>query len=93
MQAAVKMQKVKEAVLPVSITVPAGTFKAKCLSLMDQVCANKSEIIITKYRKPVAKLSPVGEPKPFLGRSAGLIEEHGDLVAPLAPDWEVDADL
>jgi prevent-host-death family protein len=93
MQAAVKMQKVKETAPPVPLTVPAGTFKAKCLSLMDQVCETKSEIIITKHRKPVAKLTPVGEPKPFLGRSSGMIEEHGDLVAPVAPDWEVDADL
>ncbi|MFN7924926.1 MAG: type II toxin-antitoxin system prevent-host-death family antitoxin [Bryobacteraceae bacterium] len=76
-------------------TVTAAEFKATCLALMDEVRDRGVEIVVTKHRKPVAKLVPVPPriTEPFLGRSAGAMEETSDLVAPLAPDWEVDADL
>jgi prevent-host-death family protein len=38
-------------------TIPAGEFKAKCLALMDEVCASGETILITKRGKPVAQLS------------------------------------
>ena len=39
----------------------AGSFKANCLAVMDEVAANHEGVIITKYGKPVAKLVPVQE--------------------------------
>ena len=76
-------------------SVAAGEFKAKCLALMDEVATLKSEILITKHRKPIAKLVPVDQPpiRPFIGRSPGFFQTTGDLIAPIGPDWEVDADL
>jgi len=76
-------------------SIPATQFKATCLRLIDEVGRGKLEVIITKHRKPVARLVPVKVPDaiPFLGRSPGMFESRGDLVAPVAPDWEPDADL
>ena len=56
--------------------VAAAEFKAKCLALMDEVATHKSEIVITKHRKPIAKLVPVDEPpiRPFIGRSPGFFQ-------------------
>ena len=60
---------------------------------MDLVHDRREEIVITKHRKPVAKLVPIDPPEPFLNRSPGVIEAVGDIVGPTSPDWEVDADL
>ena len=40
-------------------TIAAGKFKARCLTLMDDVQATRQPILITKRGKPVAKLVPV----------------------------------
>lgn len=39
--------------------IAAGKFKATCLQLMDDVNEKNMEIIITKWGKPVAKLTPI----------------------------------
>lgn len=76
-------------------SIPAGKFKAVCLSLMDRVKEKGVEYVITKRGKPVAKLVPVtDEVRPFIGRSRGVISgSREDLLAPIGADWEVDADL
>ncbi len=69
----------------------AALFKAQCLSLMDQVEAQRGEVIITKRGKPVAKLVPVEEaPRDIFGCMAGTAEILGDLIAPTtaADDWD-----
>ncbi len=69
----------------------AGTFKARCLSVMDEVQATRQAVVITKRGKPVAKLVPAGEDADdihnFLG-SKGRIT--GDIVAPVisADEWD-----
>ncbi len=75
--------------------VAAADFKANCLALMDQVQRTGIELVITKRNKPVAKLVPVLDPAtmPFIGRSDGMFREVGNLVAPVAPDWDEGADL
>lgn len=61
----------------------AGSFKAKCLALMDEVRSKHETIVITKRGKPVAKLVPVSADKDeiynFL-RGKGAIT--GDVVSP-----------
>jgi prevent-host-death family protein len=72
-------------------TVSAGTFKAKCLSLMDQVQAQRTELVITKRGKPVAKLVPIEEePRNIFGCMAGTAKILGDLLEPVVDpdDWE-----
>jgi len=39
--------------------VPAASFKANCLRLMDEVARKRTPIVITKRGKPVAKLVPI----------------------------------
>jgi antitoxin (DNA-binding transcriptional repressor) of toxin-antitoxin stability system len=62
---------------------------------MDEVAEQGVEITITKHNRPVAKLAPVrgASRGPLFGRMKGTMRIRGDLVAPISPDWEVDADL
>ena len=67
-------------------TIPAGTFKARCLAIMDEVASKRESVIITKRGKPVAKLVPVEKEKDdifgfFKGK--GTIEIKGDIVSPI----------
>jgi prevent-host-death family protein len=69
--------------------VPAGVFKAQCLTLMDQVRSTKRPLVITKRGKPVAKLVPIEEPKDdFIGRLKGVFEVVGDLDDDGPEPWE-----
>ena len=49
--------------MPQEERIAAGEFKAKCLSLMDQVSQKQTTLVITKRGKPVAKLVPYQEAK------------------------------
>jgi prevent-host-death family protein len=72
--------------------MPAGSFKAHCLAIMDEVHAKKESIVITKHGKPVAKLVPVGEETDEIyGFLAGKGSILGDVVAPaISPEqWGV----
>ena len=72
--------------------IAAGAFKAKCLSLMDDVRATKRPLLITKRGKPVAKLVPVEEDDmdDFIGRLRGVFRVVGDIESPIEPPeaWE-----
>jgi prevent-host-death family protein len=71
-------------------TMAAGSFKANCLAVMDEVQATHETVLITKHGKPVAKLVPVNEDADeiynFLGGKGTII---GDVVSPAIPskDW------
>jgi prevent-host-death family protein len=71
--------------------IPATEFKARCLELMDHVQRTRSEVIVTKHGKPVAKLSAVDQPEvSILGLLAGTIGNHVDLVEPTGVEWDAD---
>jgi prevent-host-death family protein len=42
-----------------AIVLAASEFRERCLQLMDQVQRERTEVIITKHDKPIAKLVPV----------------------------------
>ena len=72
--------------------IAAADFKANCLRLMDEVARQRAAIIITKRGKPIAKLVPVDEePVDLFGYMAGTAEISGDIVEPIAIEWEADA--
>lgn len=73
--------------------VPAGTFKAQCLRLMDLVQASREPIVVTKRGRPVAKLVPIDDVAPpgLFGYLRGSVAVHGDLVAPMGEAWDADA--
>jgi prevent-host-death family protein len=69
-------------------TIPAGTFKARCLAIMDEVQAKRQAVVITKRGKPVAKLVPVEQEKDdIFGFLKGKVKVIGDVVSPaLTPE-------
>lgn len=71
--------------------MPAGKFKAQCLSVMDRVQATRVPVLITKRGKPVAKLVPVDESRSEVFDSLkAKIEILGDIVSAVMPaeDWD-----
>lgn len=66
----------------------AGSFKAHCLAVMDEVHAKRESVVITKHGRPVAKLVPVGKDTDdiyhFLAGKGAIL---GDIVSPvLSPE-------
>jgi len=71
-------------------TIPAGSFKARCLAIMDEVKAKRETVVITKHGEPVAKLVPVDRAADeIFGFFRGKGSITGDVVSPaLSPeDW------
>jgi prevent-host-death family protein len=61
--------------------VNATEFKAKCLSLLDEVHEHGGEMVITKHGKPVARLVSVGARRASLrGAWKGTVRIRGDIV-------------
>jgi len=69
-------------------TMAAGSFKAQCLAVMDEVQAKRETVVITKHGRPVAKLVPAGKDTDdiynFL-RGKGSV--RGDVISPALEDW------
>lgn len=71
--------------------VGAAEFKAHCLELVDEVERTKTELVITRHRKPVARLLPIApQDERFCGSLKGMILEMGDVIAPIDVEWEAD---
>jgi prevent-host-death family protein len=61
----------------------AGSFKAHCLAVMDEVQAKRESVVITKHGKPVAKLVPADKNlDDIYNFLAGKGTITGDIVAP-----------
>ena len=70
-------------------TMAAGEFKAKCLSVMDEVRDRRTPVTITKNGKPVAQLVPIvdtEQPDPIFGFMRGKMKIVGDITAPIYSD-------
>ncbi len=74
------------------MNIAAGEFKAKCLKLMDDVQKHHEDIIITKYGKPIAKLTAIeeGAPKPLFGFLRNSVVITGNIVEPTDEKWNAD---
>lgn len=72
------------------MTIAAGMFKAKCLTIMEEVRATRIPVTITKRGKPVAVLTPYEEAptRPVFGRMKGHACMADDLTAPTGEVWE-----
>jgi prevent-host-death family protein len=71
-------------------TIAAGEFKTHCLTLMDEVKAKRSTIIITKHGQPVAKLVPIEHQEDeIFGFFQGKGSINGDVISPVlsGKDW------
>ena len=74
--------------------VAISEFKAKCLSLIDQVQKTKKPIRITRFGKPVAEVSPPSARAPgadWFGSMKDEIQILGDIISPAndEDEWEV----
>jgi prevent-host-death family protein len=68
--------------------IAAGEFKARCLTLMEDVRSTREPLVITKRGKPVVKLVPADDDKDdFIGRLEGVFRVVGDIESPL-DGWE-----
>jgi prevent-host-death family protein len=70
--------------------MPAGAFKAHCLTVMKQVQATGEPVIVTKRGAPVVKVVPVEvENRDIFGFMAGKVKIVGDVESPIPVEWEV----
>jgi prevent-host-death family protein len=68
--------------------ISAAEFKAKCLNLMDRVENDRTEVVITKRGKPVAKLVPYDvRPLSVFGYMAGTALIRGEVMSPIDENW------
>jgi prevent-host-death family protein len=77
-----------------AIEVPASEVKNAWHEFVERVSRAREEIVVTRYGKPVMKLSPIEEPEDrtgIFGSLSGTVTIHGDIVAPTGEEWEVDA--
>jgi prevent-host-death family protein len=69
-------------------TMAAGSFKAHCLAIMDEVRAKREAVVITKHGRPVAKLVPADKNTDgiynFLRGKGAVV---GDIISPAIEDW------
>jgi prevent-host-death family protein len=70
--------------------IAAADFKARCLTLMEDVRSTRQPLVITKRGKPVAKHVPLDDAKDeFFDRLKGVIKIVGDIESPIEEDaWE-----
>ena len=66
--------------------VAAGTFKAKCLAMFDEVETKKRTFVVTKRGRPVACIVPVRSDARATLR--GSLVHEDDLLAPVDAEWD-----
>lgn len=69
--------------------IQASEFKARCLALLDDVAKHRTEIVVTKHGRPVARLVPIDEPTPTAG-SVTLLVEDDKLYYTTGEVWDVE---
>ena len=71
----------------------ATEFKAKCLAVLDRVHSRRESVTITKRGRVVARLVPDDdvEEKPWLRLRLRGATWHGDPLAPVVSDNDIDA--
>ena len=70
--------------------ITASLFKAQCLRLLDQVSRTGEELVILKRGRPVARLVPAREEKPWVALR-GRGEFSGDPFASVVDEADIEA--
>lgn len=73
--------------------VAISEFKAKCLAMLEEVQKTKKHILVTKFGRPIAEVSPPSPnqtSKSWIGSMKGQIKFLGDIVSPVfdESDWK-----
>ncbi len=69
-------------------SIPASTFKAKCLALLDRVAETGEPLVVTKRGRPVARVVPMLSRQS--GSLRGSVTVRGDIVGPILDSWDLD---
>jgi len=70
--------------------MPAGAFKAHCLTVMKQVQATGEPVVVTKRGAPVVKVVPIeAKNNDIFGFMARRVKIVGDIESPIPVEWEV----
>ena len=72
-------------------SISAGKFKDTCLRTLDDVAANRTPVVITKWGRPVARLIPMIAPGPRTGAGAQPPEGVEEAVQPYGSDVGAEA--
>ena len=66
--------------------IAISEFKAKCLSLLEEVSKTKTPLRVTRRGKPLADVIPASseaEERSWIGSMSGSIDIVGDIVSPV----------
>lgn len=74
--------------------IAAADFKATCLELMDRVSETRTEYVVTKHGRPVAKLVPYTEParKALFGSMKGTVLKYERPFDPIEGNYDINRD-
>lgn len=74
--------------------IAISEFKAKCLSLLEEVDRTKKPLRVTRRGKPIADVIPAlpdADDRSWIGSMAGTMEIAGDIVSPVIDIGEMEA--
>jgi prevent-host-death family protein len=74
--------------------IAISKFKAKCLSLLQQVSETKIPLRVTRRGKAIADVIPAApdaEEKDWIGSMADRMEITGDVISPIIEIQEIEA--
>jgi prevent-host-death family protein len=73
--------------------IAISEFKAKCLSVIEEVRKTKKPVRITRRGKPVAELTPTATARKakFVGAMVGTGEILGDILSPVIDLDDIEA--
>jgi prevent-host-death family protein len=74
--------------------VGSAEFKSRCLELVDRVKESRTEIVVTRHGRPVAKLVPyeTAEPASLVGSMAKTVLGFDDPFEPVPAVWSLSED-
>lgn len=74
--------------------VGVAEFKAKATKLLPRVARTGRVLRVLKRGKVLVEVHPPrpAEPEPFVGRARGTATVVGDVLSPIADDWEANAE-
>ncbi len=74
------------------LEISAAEFKAKCLSLMEDVSRTRRSLVVTKRGKPIVRLVPLEQKEaPFVGFLQGCVLHAEALDEPTGEVWEAES--
>ena len=77
------------------LEVSASDLKSSWHEFLERVSQARQEVVVTRYGRPIARLSPYDGPEDagggIFGSLAGSVTVHGDITAPMGEVWNADA--